>query len=293
MALASNVGGTATLIGDPPNILIGSAAGLGFNDFLVHLAPVATVCLLFTLMASVPVIRKRAYVSSDIRARLMEMDPRRAITDRALLLKSGSVLIGVLAAFTIHELVHVNPATVALSGAAVLLILTKADPERAFKSVEWSTLSFFVGLFIVVSGLAATGLLGRLADLALSLTGRDLFLTSMVVLWFSALASALMGNIPVVTTLIPVVKSIIPILAQHNFVSSHTVEQTLWWALALGVCLGGNGTMLGAAANVVTVSIAAKNGHEITFGRFLAYGVPVTLATLLISSVSVYIRYIL
>lgn len=291
-ALASNVGGTATLIGDPPNILIGSAAGLSFNDFLINLAPIAIVCLGALLGMAVLVISKESYVSSDIRARVMEMDAAGAIRDRNLLKMSGSVLMIVLALFLVHGVLHIKPATIALAGGAALLLLTKTDPDEVYKTIEWSTLFFFIGLFLVVSGLAATGLLDHLARAILSLTNHQLFPTCMVVMWFAAATSAVLGCVPVVTALIPVMNSIIPSMIEHTGNSASTIESALWWSLALGACFGGNGTMFGTAANVVVVGIARHNRHDISFMQFLRYGVPVAVITLLMSSVYIAIRYI-
>ncbi|MBI4557063.1 MAG: ArsB/NhaD family transporter [Candidatus Hydrogenedentes bacterium] len=291
-ALASNVGGTATLIGDPPNILIASATGLTFNDFLFNLTPVAAVCLIFTLGAAVWAIRGEARVTADLRARIMEMDAPKAITDRKMLIKSTAVLGAVLAGFLMHGLLGVKPASIALSGATALLVLTRAAPSKVFKAVEWPTLFFFIGLFMVISGLVSTGVLERVAQGVLSLTGNSLLLTCMMVLWFGAIASALVDNIPLTVTLIPVIKDIIPAIAASTNTSVATVEAGLWWSLALGVCLGGNGTIVGASANVVVVEIARTNGREITFRQFLWYGLPVMLTTIVICSVYVFLRYI-
>lgn len=291
-ALASNIGGTATLIGDPPNIIIGSAADLSFNDFLFNLGPVVVVCLAALLLVAIFFIRGQAHVSSEVRARVMEMNASRAIRDRKLLLKTGCVLCAVFVLFLVHEVVHLKPATVALAGAAVILLLTRADPEDAFKAVEWPTLFFFVGLFIMVEGLRGTGVLDKLAELALSMTGNELAPTALVLLWFGAIAAALIGAVPLVTTLIPVVHNIVPVIAEHSAVDAELVGMALWWSLALGACLGGNGTMFGTAANLVVVQIARNNGREISFGRFMAYGLPVMLMTLAICTVYIFFRYI-
>ncbi len=291
-ALASNIGGTATLIGDPPNIIIGSAAGLSFNDFLLNLGPIVVVCLATLLLVAILLIRGQAHVPSDVRARVMEMNASRAIHDRKLLLKTGCVLCAVFTLFLVHDVVHLQPATVALAGAAAILLLTRADPEEVFKTVEWPTLFFFVGLFIMVEGLRATGVLDELADLALSVTGNDLALTALILLWFGAIAAALIGAVPLVTTLIPVVHSIVPVIAEHASIDTEVVSMALWWSLALGACLGGNGTMFGTAANVVVVQIAKNNNRDITFFRFMAYGLPVMLMTLAISTVYILLRYV-
>lgn len=288
-ALASNIGGTATLIGDPPNILIGSAAGLGFNDFLLHLTPITAVCLLALLLFALPVIRKQAFVPYDIRARVMEMKAGRAIEDPVLLRKSGTVLAAVLGLFLLHDTINVPPAVIAMIGAAVLALITRSDPTNVFKTVEWPTLFFFIGLFMTVGGLAETGVLATVTHAALSLTGGSLTVTSLVLLWVSGLAAALVGNIPVVTALIPVVESII----EDPALTTTCAPTVLWWSLALGACLGGNGTMFGAAANVVVVEIARRNRRPISYREFLRYGAPVTGATLLIACLYVWLRYCL
>ena len=291
-ALASNVGGTATLIGDPPNILIGSASGMSFNQFLWNLGPVTVICLLAVVAFAVFTIRKQSHVSSDIRARVLDMNASRAITDRELLWKSGFVLGLVLVLFLAHGALHIQPATIAMGGAGLILLLAKADPEKAFKAVEWPTLFFFIGLFMLVGGLASTGLLEQMAHWGLSLTGSDPLLTCMGLLWFTAVASAILGCVPVVATLIPVIKTVIPVMVAQTSLQTVTVEHALWWSLALGACFGGNGTMFGTAANIVVVQIARNNRQQISFAGFLLYSVPIMLATVLIASIYIYFRYV-
>ncbi len=294
LAMASNVGGTATLVGDPPNIMIGSAAKLNFTQFLINLTPASVVCMVALLGIAWLVVRKHAQgVSADRRARVMDMDAVGAINDMKLLKKTLCVLTLVFTMFFVHHVFHIRPAVIALAGAGLLLLWTRADPEEAFRSVEWTALFFFVGLFMMVKGLEVNGVLDYLAKSAVSLTGNDLMLTAMMILWFAAVASALVDNIPVVATLIPVVQGIIPSIVDATPLETGTVAPALWWSLALGACLGGNGTMYGAAANVVAVQIAENNDHPITFGRFFAYSLPVTLVTLIIASVYTALRYVL
>ncbi|GMV94102.1 MAG: membrane protein [Candidatus Hydrogenedentota bacterium] len=290
--LACNEGGTATLIGDPPNILIGSKAGLSFNEFLMHLAPIVAVCHLVLIVVAIVLVRHDRFVPMDVRVRVREMHPRRAIRSMPLLIKSGSVLLAVLCGFLLHGVFHVPPASIALSGAALIMVLARTEPDEAFKVVEWSTLFFFVGLFMLVAGLVEAGVIQQLADLALRMTGGDLFITSMVLLWLSAFAAMFVGAVPITATLIPMVQSMIPGVAAGADASIQTVSYALWWSLALGVCLGSNGTILGGAANIVVIDIARRNGLEISFARFMRYGVPYTFVTLLIASVYVAIRYI-
>jgi Na+/H+ antiporter NhaD/arsenite permease-like protein len=294
--MAANIGGTATLIGDPPNILIGSKAGLTFNQFVLNLGPVVLICLVFLVVVAILVVRRHSHVSLDVRARVMDMNPARAITDRVLLIKSGTVLLCVLALFVLHEVTHVSPAVAALAGAAVLLMLTKAEPDKAFQAVEWPTLFFFIGLFTCVEGLIATGVIEGMAEVGMSITGGSLGVAAMIILWFAALTSAFVGAIPIVTCLIPIVQSMIGSISEHYAadpsVTPDTIAAALWWSLALGACLGGNGTMFGTAANVVVVEIARQNRREVSFGQFLKVGMPITLVTAVISSVYVLLRYV-
>jgi len=290
--LASNEGGMATLIGDPPNILIGSEAGLTFNEFLFHLSPAALICHAALMVVAAIVAGREEFVPTDIRARVREMNANKAIHSRKLLYQSATILGLVLVGFLLHGLLHIPPATVALSGAAAILLLAHKKPDDAFKVVEWSTLFFFIGLFILVAGLVEVGVIQQLAYLALRVTGGDLFITAMVLLWLSAGAAMLVGAVPITATLIPMVQDMIPSVAEDAAVSQHVVSYALWWSLALGVCLGSNGTILGGAANIVVVDIARKNGLEISFGRFMWYGVPYMLVTLIIASVYVAVRYV-
>lgn len=291
--LACNEGGTATLIGDPPNILIGSKAGLTFNEFLFHLAPVVLLCHAVLIIFAVLLIRREGFVPLDVRVRVREMNASRAIRSRSLLYKSVAVLTAVLLGFLLHGVLHVPAATIALSGAAVIMLLAQTEPDQAFKVVEWSTLFFFVGLFMLVAGLVEVGVIQQVADVGLRMTGGDLFVTSMVLLWLSAIAAMFVGAVPITATLIPMVQDMIPGVAANAAVGDQIVSYALWWSLALGVCLGSNGTILGGAANIIVVDIARKNGLEISFGRFMLYGVPYMVITLVIASVYVIWRYML
>jgi Na+/H+ antiporter NhaD/arsenite permease-like protein len=290
--LAANIGGAATLIGDPPNILIGSAGGFSFNDFVIHTGPVAVFCLALLVIVAVLYMGPRSRVSSDIRARVMEMKASRAIRDKTLLKKSGGVLIAVLLLFILHDLIHVGPAPIALAGAAILILITKSDPTDAFKAVEWPMLFFFVGLFVTVSGLAAAGVIDHAARTTLSLTGSSLTLASMVVLWFAGLTSAVVGAVPMVTALIPVLKGVIPGLVETTGADAQSVHHAMWWSLSLGACFGANGTIFGAACNIVVVEIARKNEQPIGFLRFMVAGAPIALITMGIASIYVLLRYV-
>lgn len=290
--VASNMGGTATLIGDPPNILIGSAAPLTFNEFIFNLAPVIAVVLAAFALSLWLVFRKTFHVSIEVRARIIEMDPNRAITDRGLLVKSLIVLGAVLAAFFLHSLLGLEPATIALGGAALLMLITKSNPEKVLKEVEWTTLFFFVGLFVLVGGLVETRVIDEIAKAAVGLTGGDLWITALGLLWFAAFASAIVDNIPFVATAIPIVHTIGPQVAANAGLSPKAGTDILWWALALGACLGGNGTIIGASANVVVAGMAERSGHKISFLKFMKYGVPFTLMTLVICTAYIILRYL-
>lgn len=282
--LASNIGGTATLIGDPPNILIGSAAGLTFTDFLVNLTPVIVVVFAAFAVAMATIFRGHMSVTPEVRAAVLAIDESEFVTDHRLLRVSLLVLGLTIAGFLFAAAVDQRPATIALLGATALLIVSRQDPEELLREIDWSTLLFFVGLFIVVEGLVATGVIAALGEWLVELTRGDQAVTTLGILWVSGVASALVDNIPYTATMIPVV--------QQLGASGLEIEP-LWWALALGACLGGNATLVGASANVVAANAAARAGHPISFGRFLRVGGLVALMSLAISSAYLWVRYLL
>ncbi|TYA15502.1 ArsB/NhaD family transporter [Paenibacillus faecis] len=285
LVIASNVGGTATLIGDPPNIMIGSAVKeLTFMAFLQNLAPVAILIMAVTLPLFIAIFRKGLTTSPENRKKMMEMSLDGLITDRKLLVKCLTILGLTLLGFFMHQTFHLESATVALAGAFILLLLTGEHVmERAFQSVEWPTIFFFVGLFVLVGGLVETGTIKQLAEQAIKLTGGDPLFTSMLILWLSAIASAFLDNIPFVATMIPMI--------QDMGGMGITNLEPLWWSLALGACLGGNGTLIGASANLIAAGMSAKEGEPITFVRFLKFGFPLMLLSVLISSIYILVRY--
>jgi Na+/H+ antiporter NhaD/arsenite permease-like protein len=287
--IASNIGGTATLIGDPPNILIGSSAGLGFNTFLVHLTPVILIVTAAFVLTIKIVFRKSFHVSNELKARIMEVDPNKAITDASILKKSLFVLALVIIGFVSHEPFGFEAATIALTGATLLIILTKSDPDEAFKSVEWTTLFFYIGLFVVVQGLVEIGAIKMMSHKLFALTHGNKTAMTLLVLWFSGITCSCLNNIPFVATMIPIIKD----LGAEMPAYSGAALLPLWWALALGSCLGGNGTIIGSSANFIVAGIANKSGYKISFWRFFKYGAPLTLQSLVICSVYVYIRYCL
>jgi len=281
--LASNIGGTATLIGDPPNILIGSASGLTFADFLVNLTPVIILILAASAVVLAVVFRGRMTLAPGVREAVLAIDETDFISDHRLLRLGLLVLALTIAGFLFATVIHQQPATIALLGAAVLLLLARLEPEELIREVDWSTLLFFVGLFVLVEGLVATGVIATLGTGLAELTGGDQAVTTLGLLWVSAIASAFVDNIPYTATMIPVVQQL---------GASGLAVEPLWWALALGACLGGNATIIGASANVVAASAVARAGYPIRFGQFLRIGGMVALLSLLISSLYVWVRYL-
>ena len=281
--LASNIGGTATLIGDPPNILIGSAAGLDFNAFLLNLGPVTVLVFVGFLLLAPLLFRRGLRVPELAREFAVESSEGAAITDRPLLAKSLVVVALTLLAFLAHQALGLEPATIALLGATVLMLIGSIDPHDVLREVEWKTLFFFVGLFVLVEGVVAVGLVSDLADALGRFVGNDATLASVGLLWFSALASAVIDNIPYTATAIPVVERLI---------QSGLPADPLWWSLALGACLGGNLTIVGASANVVVVNAAAREGQRIGFVEFMRYGALVTLMSLVISTIYIWLVYL-
>lgn len=280
--LASNIGGTATLVGDPPNILIGSAAGIDFVTFAANLAPIASLILIAFIGMTWLLFRKDLHVEKSHLSSIEAMDTSELITNRSLLYKSLIVMAGVILGFLIHGALHLEPATIALAGATVLMLWGRMDMDHVLEDIEWTTLFFFIGLFIVVEALVEVGIIEAVAQAALRLTGGDLQMTSLLLLWLSGVASGIVDNIPYTATMIPVVK---------NLGLAMPVEP-LWWSLALGACLGGNATLVGAAANVVVANLAAKSGHPVSFGHFLRYGAIVTIMSLVLASLYVWLRYL-
>lgn len=280
--LASNIGGMATLVGDPPNILIGSASGLDFVTFAANMGPISVIIMIVFIGIARPLFKKDLTVLDKSNIDIAELDASALITDTVLLRKSLIVMSGVIIGFLLHGALHLEPATIALIGATLLMLWSKTDPHYALRDIEWTTLFFFFGLFIMVEALVEVGLIDIVADAALRLTDGNLQLTSVLLIWFSAIASGIVDNIPYTATMIPIVESLGQVMA----------IDPLWWSLALGACLGGNLTVVGAAANVVVVSMAEKSGHPISFMHFFRYGAIVTLMSLILASGYVWLRYL-
>lgn len=285
--ISSNVGGTATLIGDPPNIMIGSAVPeLTFMSFITNLAPVAGLIMLIYLPLFALLFRRQIRTTPELTRGIMEMDERQLITDRKLLIKSLSILGLTIIGFFLHQALHLESATVALAGAFLLLLLTGEHAmESALTKVEWTTIFFFVGLFVLVSGLVETGVIAELAARAIDWTGGDPVATSMLILWLSAIASAFLDNIPFVATMIPMIQEM------GNMGVANL--EPLWWSLALGACLGGNGSLIGASANLIAAGLSGKEGYPIRFVQFLKIGFPLMLLSAVVASVYVYLRYLM
>jgi Na+/H+ antiporter NhaD/arsenite permease-like protein len=283
IVLASNIGGTATLIGDPPNILIGSAFDKDFNDFLVNLTPTVVVALAAYLVLA------RWLFRADLARMATALEPEdierlvreeRRITDVPLMRKSLVVMGLTIVGFVLARQLHLEAATIALSGAVVLMIVAKEDVHEILKTVEWPTLFFFVGLFILVGGVVEAGIISQIAQGAIALTGGNVGVTAMLVLWMSAVLSAIIDNIPYTATMIPLVQELAAVMP---------IEAVIW-ALVLGADFGGNATLVGASANVVVASMSESRGYRITFVQFLRYGIPATLLTMLIATADVLIR---
>jgi Na+/H+ antiporter NhaD/arsenite permease-like protein len=294
--LASNIGGTATLVGDPPNIMIASTAHFTFLDFIIHLTPIATIifgCYVATIWLF---LRKRITVADEKRQMVMAFDETRSLTDRPLLAKCGVVLGLTLVGFVVHGFLGLEPAVIALSGAALLLLISRRHPSTHLEEVEWPTIFFFMGLFIMVSALVKAGVISFLARELMEATHDKIPALAMVTLWFSALASSIVDNIPYVAAMNPlmleVAQKTYPDITSITELSHLPGVEALWWSLALGACLGGNGTIIGASANVVVVGIAEKSGCHIGFVRFLKYGIPITIMSLVVSSVYIWLRYL-
>lgn len=282
--IASNVGGTATLIGDPPNIMIGSAAGLSFADFLFNLAPAILIIAGVTMVLMVFLFRKELAVSELNRKRILALDEKNMIRNPGLMKKSLTVLGLVIAGFLVHGVLGTEPSVIALAGACVLILWADEDLEELLKKVEWDTILFFIGLFIMVGVLEYAGIISCMADKMMALTAGDPRKTGTVLLFASGIFSGILDNIPLVATFIPIVKIV-------GAGAAPEAIRPLWWSLALGSCLGGNGTLVGASANVILFGFAKKNKVPLTFAGYLKYGVPLTLLTLVMAYFYVSLRY--
>jgi Na+/H+ antiporter NhaD/arsenite permease-like protein len=274
--IASNIGGTATLIGDPPNIMIGSATGLGFLDFILNLTPVIVVIYVLTIFILGFIYQKDLNCEPALKQNILSLNEQDEIKDAKLLYRCLFVLGLTILGFCVHQFLHLENSVVALSGAALLLLITKSDPEHALQAVEWPVIFFFLGLFIVVGALEKVGVIEALAKAAVDATGGSLVLTGVIVLWLSAIGSAFVDNIPFVATMIPLIQDIGRLGGIQDL-------SFLWWSLSLGACLGGNGTIIGASANVIVVGLAEKKGYPITYFGFFKVAFPLMLMSILVA----------
>jgi Na+/H+ antiporter NhaD/arsenite permease-like protein len=291
---ASNIGGTATLIGDPPNIMIGSGAGILFNDFLLHTAPICVVVMIATLLPIYLVWGRKLHATEQDKRDVMALDEKSAIKDRRLLKHCLFVIALVIGGFILGHSFHLQPATIAMTGAAFLLLLENLghaqehhhkNVHSAFAEAEWVTLFFFVGLFILVAGIEKVGLIQLFADHLMAITHGDMVQTTMAILWGSAILSAFVDNIPFVATMIPMIKSIIPQMGGAD------ATMPLWWALSLGACLGGNGTIIGASANLVVAGMSEKTDRPIRFVPYMLMAFPLMLMSIAICTIYMWLRY--
>ena len=280
--IASNVGGTATLIGDPPNIIIAGATGLSFGSFISNLAPIAALVFFVTTALLYLAYRPRLQVAAGARERLMSLDAQRSIEDRDELRRTVPVLVATIVAFFFHKAIGVEPATVALTGATVMLLLTRQSVEKALAGIEWPTLFFFIGLFVMVGALEETGAIEEVAGALGDLTGGDRSAELLGITWLSALGSGVVDNIPFTATMIPVVEQL----------QGGMDDDAYWWALAMGACFGGNATIIAAAANVAASGMAARAGQPISFIAFLKAGLPVTLLSMVLTTGYIALRYL-
>lgn len=282
--LASNIGGAATLIGDPPNIIIGSRAELTFNDFLVHMAPAVVVIFVVFVLFTYPLFRRSFQYNAEHVAKVLALQEKRAITDPVLLVRSLAVLAGVVIAFGLHSVLHLAPSIIALVGAGIMLLVSRVDLGDVLREVEWPTLVFFVGLFVMVAGLVHTGTIETIGRATIDLFGDNHLAAAASLLFGSSVLGAFFDNIPYVATMTPVVEELAA-------AADPATGQALWWAFAFGADFGGNGTAVAASANVVAIGLAARTGHPITFWQFTRYGIVVTLGSTVLAWLYVWLRY--
>lgn len=281
--LASNIGGTATLIGDPPNIIIGSAAGLSFLDFLMELTFIILVILVVSVGILMFMFRKQLKASPEKMKHIQNIDNSKTVTNFPLMIRSSAVLLLVIFGFLLHDVIHVQSCIVAMAGASFLMIFEK--PKTVLRDIEWNTIFFFIGLFIIIGGLESSGAISIMAKKLLDLTQGSQSATAMVVLWASGILSGVIDNIPYTVTMAPM-------LNQIQGTMGIDYVHPLWWCLSLGACLGGNMTIIGAAANVIVAETAASSGHEISFAQFMKYGALITFVSLVLSSFYIYFRFL-
>ncbi|GAA0714686.1 ArsB/NhaD family transporter [Paraclostridium ghonii] len=280
--LASNIGGTSTLIGDPPNIMIGSAANLSFADFIINLGPIVLIILFLTIICFKFMFKKQLFVDEKSKEKILTLDEKKAIRDKPLLIKSIIMIVFILLGFVLHNVINLESSIVALTGATVMMFIGKQDIDEILSSVEWSTIAFFVGLFVIVGGIVEVGIINYIAEYLISATSGHLVLTMLLILWLSAIISSFLDNIPFVATLIPLILTM----------QGSGIDVTpIWWATSLGACLGGNGTLIGASANIVLANVGQKNGYPISFKAYFKVGFPLMILSVIISTIYLLILF--
>ena len=280
--LSSNIGGTATLIGDPPNIMIGSAANFRFIDFILVDAPIVIIIMAVVITLFRFVYGRKISVTEEAKAAVMNLNENSAVKDRVLFKKSLFMIVLVVLAFMFHGALGLESCEIALAAGIIMILISGVDFEETVTNVEWPTLLFFIGLFVVVGAMESTGVISLFAQYVMKITGDHLIFTMFLILWVSALLSSILDNIPFVAAMIPLVSAM----------ESGGMNVTpIWWAISLGACLGGNGTLIGASANVVLSGISAKNGYPITFVQFLKIGIPIMLISVALASVYLLLRF--
>jgi len=294
--IASNIGGTSTLIGDPPNILIGSQANLSFNAFLVHLGPIILIVFAVFILTAFWWFKDQFKVTEKVKTRLIDAIPSLAIVDRKKMIKALWVLGLMFAGFLMHDMLGVKPGIIALGGGMLMLLVCRCESEETLMEVEWSVIFFFIGMFMMIAALDVNGVISWIGEGVLHIAGKNLFLVCIIILWSSAIFSSVLDNIPFVIVMIPIVGHFIDYfsgsigIANPSLINSN-VAQPLWWALALGACLGGNGTIIGASANIVMTRISEKNGYPISFMRYFKYGAVFMLQSMILCTIYLWLRY--
>ena len=286
-AMASNIGGTATLIGDPPNIIIGSRVGLTFNDFIIHVSPIIILISVVFIFLSAFMLRKKLYIPKNVKLRVLEALPENALRDKKRLYISLAIFVLIFLGFALHSALGIEPGIIALGGMALMMFFARSESDHLLKSVEWDSILFFIGLFIIIGAMEHNGVLDLVADLLIKMSAGNMLLATLIILWGSAIFSSLLDNIPFVITMAPLVQKL-----AISFGASGVGPHPLFWALAIGACLGGNGTLIGASANVIIAKIGKNNNNPITFGQFSRLSIPLTLLVLVIASVYLWLRYL-
>lgn len=280
---SANIGGAATMIGDPPNLVIASATRIGFNDFIINLGPIVVINMALLLVGVAFYYRKKMIVSNELRALIMELDSRRVIKDKKLMKQSLILFSVVMIGFLTNMVTHIGLAVIAILGSVVLMLITKQNPEHIFKKVEWETLFFFGGLFVLIDGVESLGIMEYIGQLIINLTQGDKTITTQLIVVVATFLTPILGAVPFTLSFVKVINQILPTFQGDT--------QVFWWALSLGACFGGNMTLVGASANMVAASIAKKDGLDISFGKFLKFGLIVVIQSLVVSMIYLYLRY--